>query len=159
MANKKGFTILEIMIVVIIVGILAAIAIPNIMIYIEQTKAQTAQNNLLTIAAAESKYYEDNNSTYCTGTCGNSSNLYASLSLSMTPNDNFTYSCTDLVLPSGTLSYQCTASDTMGTTLTLNPNAQPPTGTCVGNSAGIISSCPVSCYNASNNSLCPTNLQ
>jgi len=126
---------MEIIIVMVIVGILATIAIPGFMVYIEQSKAQTAQNNLMAIAAAQSKHYEDFGS-YCGAGCGSNAALYATLSLSMTPNDNFTYTCSTASSP-----YSCTAQDTMDI-LTLNPSA----------------SHPVICTSTSNNKLCPSNL-
>jgi general secretion pathway protein G len=138
MAARKGFTLIEILIVLIIVGIVVAIAVPNFIASVEQTKAQTAQNNLMAIAAGQSKYYEDHGN-YCTPTysCGNTqSSLYASLSLSMTANDQFIYSCSSL----GS-SYSCTAQD-ISDTLTLTPN--PASGHS-----------PVTCVPSN---LCPSNL-
>ena len=40
MASKQGFTLIEIVVVLLILGIFAAAAIPNFISFIEQTKAQ-----------------------------------------------------------------------------------------------------------------------
>jgi type IV pilus assembly protein PilA len=65
MRNKKGFTLIELMIVVAIIGILAAIAIPNFLKFQAKSKQSEAKTNLKAIYTAETGYYGENN-TYNT---------------------------------------------------------------------------------------------
>jgi len=55
--GKKGFTLVELMIVVVILGILAAIAIPLYMKFVQQSKTGEAKANLAKIATLVEEYY------------------------------------------------------------------------------------------------------
>ncbi len=56
--NRKGFTLIELMIVVAIIGILAAVAIPGFMRYIKQSKTAEATTNLNSIIKGAESYFE-----------------------------------------------------------------------------------------------------
>ncbi len=60
--KDKGFTLIELMIVVAIIGILAAIAIPNFMNYQCKAKQSEAKSNLGNIRTAEEAYYAEKDS-------------------------------------------------------------------------------------------------
>jgi len=59
--GKKGFTLIELMIVVAIIGILAAIAIPNFLKFQAKSKQSEAKTNLKGIYTAETGYFGENN--------------------------------------------------------------------------------------------------
>jgi type IV pilus assembly protein PilA len=60
--SKKGFTLIELMIVVAIIGILAAIAIPNFLKFQAKSKMSEAKTNLGAIYTGEIAYFGEQNS-------------------------------------------------------------------------------------------------
>lgn len=58
--KKKGFTLIELMIVVVIIGILAAIAIPKFNDVSESAKRNACRANMRTIASQEVIYFAGN---------------------------------------------------------------------------------------------------
>lgn len=61
--NEKGFTLIELMIVIAIIGILAAIAIPQFSAYRQRSYNSAAQSDLRNATTAQEAYFVDN-STY-----------------------------------------------------------------------------------------------
>jgi len=133
MTRIKGVTLIEVIVVLLIVGIIAVIAIPNFLVSAERTNAQSARNNLMAISAAQSKFY-DVYTGYCldvgnpphlsnTTNCGdNVTDLNINLGLTVSSSDSFNYKCDSTATP-----YKCTAQDskitltTSGGTVTCSP--------------------------------------
>ncbi len=65
---QKGFTLIELMIVVAIIGILAAIAIPNFVRFQAKSKQSEAKANLKAIFVAKKSNFAEND-TFACGLC------------------------------------------------------------------------------------------
>jgi type IV pilus assembly protein PilA len=61
MRSKKGFTLIELMVVVAIIGILASIAIPNFLRFQAKSKQSEARLLLSGIFTAQTSYFSENN--------------------------------------------------------------------------------------------------
>src|SRR5437773_2781761 len=61
MRKEKGFTLIELLIVVAIIGIIAAIAIPNLLNAIDRGKQKSTMGNMRTIGTAIESYAVDTN--------------------------------------------------------------------------------------------------
>ena len=64
--HSQGFSLIELMVTVAIVGILAAIAMPAYNGYIETSRMATAKQNAISLAGFEDTYYYEND-TYLAG--------------------------------------------------------------------------------------------
>ena len=60
MRDSKGFTVIELLIVVVIIGILAAIAIPKLSATRERAYFAAMRSDLRNLAAQQEIYYADN---------------------------------------------------------------------------------------------------
>jgi type IV pilus assembly protein PilE len=74
---SRGFTLIEVMITVAIVGILAAVAIPQYRDYVKRSRLADASSGLATMRAQMERYFQDNRTYADAGTfvspCNNAS--------------------------------------------------------------------------------------
>ena len=77
--NTKGFTLIELLIVVAIIGIIAAIAIPNLLNAIQRGKQKRTMGDLRTVATANESYSIDNNQYVLKSSAGAVSTIVTNL--------------------------------------------------------------------------------
>jgi type IV pilus assembly protein PilE len=88
-AQFSGFSLIELMITVVIIGIITAIAYPSYTGYIKQTRRSDAQIALTQAAAAQERFYSDCN-TYATTPTGTRDCATGILGISaLSPNSDY----------------------------------------------------------------------
>ena len=58
--GKKGFTLIELVIVILVIGVLAAVILPKFVGQVEKAKIATTKANLESLRSATRLYYSDN---------------------------------------------------------------------------------------------------
>lgn len=83
-SNRRAFTLIELLIVVVIIGILASIAIPKFANTKEKAYIASMKSDLRNLTSAMEAYYHDNNSSYATSTTDLSTNFRPSSGITVT---------------------------------------------------------------------------
>jgi prepilin-type N-terminal cleavage/methylation domain-containing protein len=94
--RQRGFTLIELMIVVVIIGILAALAIPRFMAATTKSKQSECKGILKQIYTMERTYRQQNNTYWGQGTTANAAagNAFVTIGVEVTTNALYTYTIT-----------------------------------------------------------------
>lgn len=87
---QRGFTLVEVMVVIAILAIIAAIAIPIYSHYIKDAKIGRAESNLVLLSTLMERYYQNNN-TYPASNPALTPNAIPGWNPGNDPNPLFTY--------------------------------------------------------------------
>lgn len=109
--RQKGFTLIELMIVVVIIGILAALAIPRFMAATTKSKQSEAKGILKQIYTMERTYRQANNQYWGAGVSADAANPdnFATIGVQIMASAKYTYDI--ITADATTLLARATATD------------------------------------------------
>lgn len=110
MKLSKGFTLIELMVVVVVVAILAAVAMPNYQSYVLRSHRTVAINALLDLGSRQARYYTTNN-TY-TATLTDLGYATGTISLPSAGDVRYTITVGPSLIPLSTIQTTFTATAT-----------------------------------------------
>ena len=90
---NKGFTLVELMIVIAIIGILGSVAYPSYLSHVKKANRADGIDSLLALAGRMEEYYM-NNDTYVDATVANATSSEGLYTLSITTATAFAYTIT-----------------------------------------------------------------
>lgn len=103
--NKKGFTLIELMIVVVIIGILAALAIPRFMRSTTKAKMSEARQLLKQIYTMQRAYRQENDNYGSDAVTASAGDTFADIGVEVGASARYTY-----VMATGPGTFSCTAT-------------------------------------------------
>jgi len=113
--SQKGFTLIELMIVVVIIGILAALAIPRFMRATTKSKQSEAKQILKQVYVMEQAYRQEKNQYWVTATVAGTATptAFADIGVEIGSTARYSYALTSAAIGS---SFLCTATATASPT-------------------------------------------
>lgn len=107
MKNQKGFTIIELIVVIAIIAVLAAIVLVNVTSYIAKSRDAAIKGNLATIMTNAAVYFDEQNPTTYVGFTADSTYTQPAAAIDdagnpVTANETSTAFCAQTTLNDGT---------------------------------------------------------